>query len=454
MKFFKLLKILLGVYWVIAYGLVVADSHTILADNFVTNNKPDPEFDNYLSPNGPEISIDELVLIQQKKERLKKSDTYTYVRCYYAKDSRSILNMDTTSPESSYVWAKQKGSYYKLAGYWYSSGLLAWKNMFYTDVKLSTIRQICNETVNQNTNANFSFDQYAADNRFSFNHTVWQNDDFESNDNRINKLISFGDSLSDTNNMYNASQWKLPHNSSWFQGRFSNGRVWTEYLAQDLNLPLYNWAIGGAAGDTKYLLLSGLKQEVQSWVEYMEVAKNYNPNQSLFTILIGANDLVNYNRSVSDITQDLRSSLNLLAGHGAQNILLLNLPDVSVAPVFYMGKTIPNIQQQVKQYNKNILEIVSELQQNFPQINIQVFDTYQMFNDALVDYSSYGITNIFDPCLDINKDRSLDYILSYNPRISCKNGGEFMFWDGMHITTKIHRILANKILESIDASNY
>ena len=77
-----------------------------------------------------------------------------------------------------------------------------------------------------------------------------------------------------------------------------------------------------------------------------------------------------------------------------------------------------------------------------------------MFNDALVDYSSYGITNIFDPCLDINKDRSLDYILSYNPRISCKNGGEFMFWDGMHITTKIHRILANKILESIDASNY
>ena len=53
-----------------------------------------------------------------------------------------------------------------------------------------------------------------------------------------------------------------------------------------------------------------------------------------------------------------------------QNILLLNLPDVSVAPVFYMGKTIPNIQQQVKQYNKN-MELIKE----YPSITEAVLET-------------------------------------------------------------------------------
>lgn len=410
---------------------------------------PDPAYDHYLSADGPELTKGELSMYKQH-QLSRGSNTYTYVRCYYALNAGSILDGGLINPSSSYVWAKVDGAYFKLSGYWYSGGLLEWKNMFYTDIPLLDIKKVCDETVRRYVDVNkFSFEQVAADNSFSFNHTIWQNDDSQDTKLDINKVISFGDSLSDINNIYNASQWKLPNSDSWFHGRFSNGRVWTEYLAQDLAVPLYNWAVGGAAGDTKYIVLPGLRQEVQSWIEYMSATKNYNPARSLFTVLIGANDFINYNRSVNEVSNDLKDSLTILAEHGARSIVLLNIPNVSMAPVFHMGKSVANLHENIIQYNKNITSIVADLHIQFPHLKVYVFDTYKMFNDALENPARYGIKNTLDPCLDINSNSSLNYVQSHDPRTSCSNPNDFIFWDNLHITTKVHRILATKVLESM-----
>lgn len=83
------------------------------------------------------------------------------------------------------------------------------KNMFYTTVQPETLLERCEETLGVNHEfADITY--FAADHRFSYNHTIWSNDP-QVHSNRISKVIAFGDSLSDTGNIFNASQWRFPN---------------------------------------------------------------------------------------------------------------------------------------------------------------------------------------------------------------------------------------------------
>lgn len=437
----------------------------VMATNLIPNNPafqstnlttPDPKYDAVLSPNGPEIPQYELekAISTQADDLLHEGqDTYTYVRCYYTTET-TIDNSNRTNSQTYYVWAlNSSGEFYKLNGYWHKDGILQWKNMFYTDIDLKYIQTLCNQNVKAQVNPKYSsFDQDASDNQFSFNHTIWQNDTTDTSS--VNKVIAFGDSLSDKNNMYNASMWKLPNNASWFQGRFSNGRTWVEYLANDLNIPLYNWAVGGAAGDTEYLVIPGLISQIQSWVEYMKFAKNYNPQQSLFTLWIGGNDFINYNRTPNDVIHDLTDALTMLANNGAVNILLLNLPDLTAVPVFNMGKNPANVQANVNEFNRQIINVAKNLRDKYPQIHIQLFDTYNLFNQMLINPPSYGFKNTHDTCLNISNGSNLNYLISHNLQPSCENPSQYVFWDSLHPTTQTHRVIATEIFKSIQLGSF
>lgn len=47
----------------------------------------------------------------------------------------------------------------------------------------------------------------------------------------INELYVFGDSLSDVGTVFQATRGTYPPQRTYFQGHYSNGRVWVEYLA-------------------------------------------------------------------------------------------------------------------------------------------------------------------------------------------------------------------------------
>ena len=51
----------------------------------------------------------------------------------------------------------------------------------------------------------------------------------------FDELYIFGDSLSDPGNLFDLSGGTIPP-LPYFQGRFSNGPVWSDYLAEDLDL--------------------------------------------------------------------------------------------------------------------------------------------------------------------------------------------------------------------------
>lgn len=368
------------------------------------------------------------------------SPTYTYVRCWYRPDYTH------DDPSTDWEWAKQpNGDYFTVQGYWYSSVSL--KNMFFTTTPQTDIAERCQDTLGV-THDTADITYFASDTRFSYNHSIWTQDTI-SPSTAINKIISFGDSISDTGNLFNGSQWIFPNSNSWFLGHFSNGFVWTEYLAKAKQLPLYTWAVGGAAGDTQYVVLSGIHDQVNSYLTYMKYTKNYQPKSSLFTIEFGLNDFVNYDRSVADVSEDFRRALQRLTSNGAENILVLNLPDATKAPQFKYSdpQEAVIVKQKIEAFNQFVATQVAMYKQQ--GINIALYDTFALFDAMTSNPEQYGFRNASDACLNINRSSSKDYLMSHALTNDCATYGSdsYVFWGVTHPTTQTHKVIAEQILK-------
>lgn len=432
--------------------------------------QPDARYAHYLSPAGP-LSVEALHKLapqqqsQPSKPAATKSGapkparmtaataattgtyTYTYLRCWYRTNSSNL------KPTTTYAWAldPSSGDYYRLTGYWWSSSVFDWKNMFYSNTSQATLNSVCQSTLAKQGIYQAPALVAAADNSLSFNYTVWSLDSGAQGVG-INRMVVFGDSLSDNQNMYNASMWKLPTANTWFLGRFSNGNNWAEYTAANLNLPMYDWAVGGAAADVHSVLpgvnIPGLSDQVGSWQQYMQMSPGYQPANTLFTVLIGGNDLVNYSKTPDQIIASESQALQALLNSGARNILLLNLPDVSRAPVFQIKGGAATVAAQVQDFNSKLTALASSLKTQYGA-NIQVFDSYSLFNDLLNNPANYGVSNTTQSCLNINTDSTTNYMNTQTPRSNCTNADTFVFWDTLHPTTHTHKLLADRVSQFV-----
>ncbi|YCO01354.1 SGNH/GDSL hydrolase family protein [Vibrio sp. VNB-15] len=382
----------------------------------------------------------EMISASQVRSTQEKQ-TYTYVRCWY----RTSYSHD--DPATDWEWAENPdGSYFTINGYWWNA--LSFKNMFYTDTPQNVIKQRCEETLDlANENADITF--FAADNRWSYNHSIWSNDPVMQPD-QINKVVALGDSLSDTGNIFNASQWRFPNPNSWFLGHFSNGFVWTEYIAQAKKLPLYNWAVGGAAGENQYIALTGVGEQVSSYLAYVKLAKNYKAANTLFTLEFGLNDFMNYNRSVPEVKSDYAEALIKLTDAGAENFLLMTLPDATYAPQFKYST-----QEEIATIRAKILEMNEFIKAQADYysaqgLNITLHDTHALFEGLTANPEQHGFINASQACQDINRSSASDYLYKHSLRSECASSGsdKFVFWDVTHPTTATHRYVAEKMLES------
>ncbi|WP_026084460.1 MULTISPECIES: SGNH/GDSL hydrolase family protein [unclassified Vibrio] len=367
------------------------------------------------------------------------SETYSYVRCWYRTDASH------DSPATDWKWAKKEnGDYYTINGYWWSS--VSFKNMFYSDVPQPEIKQRCEQTLDiQHEVADITY--FAADNRFSYNHSIWTNDNAVQAS-TINRIVTFGDSLSDTGNLFNGSQWVFPNANSWFLGHFSNGLVWTEYLAKAKDVPLYNWAVGGAAGTNQYVALTGVYDQVTSYLIYMKVAKNYRPENSLFTLEFGLNDFMNYDREVADVKADFGSALIRLTESGASNILLFTLPDATKAPQFKYSteQEIIKVRGKILEFNQ-FIKAQAEYYQSQGK-NVVLFDASALFASITNNPGQHGFRNASDACLDLNRSSAADYLRSHSLTNDCATYGSdsYVFWGVTHPTTAAHKYIADHIL--------
>lgn len=284
----------------------------------------------------------------------------------------------------------------------------------------------------------------------------------------LTQIIAFGDSLSDSGNSFALTFGIIPPNPPYYLGRFSNGPVALEYLAQELELsldPYYDNGVGnnfavGAAGtgennsnndDIMPFLpgvdLPGLANEITDF-ENSVGAGNADPN-ALYFVWAGPNDFLDYlggsnpadpaNLIEQGIT-NLVDGITRLSGLGAENLVVPNLPSLGRLPFstnFQGEATALTIA-----FNGGLalaldnLEFVSE---NAQTEIIQV-DLFALTEAIAADPTKFGFTNITDPLLLSGLPLPTDP--------TEKTG--FLFWDIFHPTTEGHQLFAKTISQTIN----
>lgn len=284
----------------------------------------------------------------------------------------------------------------------------------------------------------------------------------------FDSIYAFGDSLSDTGNVFTASGNTFPP-FPYFEGRFTNGPVWIDELAKKLKLNSptpyvnvvngvtptdgINFAFGGAtttAANTVSLDLFGLPQEIAAYQDFLTQSQQAaNPN-ALHILWIAPNDYLPtdsqdfapFTDSEETLT-NISNALQALAGLGVKNVMVPNLPSLGNTPLaLSLDPLIPGTSSRLnaltQEHNTGLSNLIKEFKQNPAlDLNIISFDVNSLFSDA----TKFGFTNFTEPCFN----RTTQTI--------CENPDEYLFWDDIHPTARAHSILADAALAAIPESS-
>ncbi|MBW4446850.1 MAG: SGNH/GDSL hydrolase family protein [Spirirestis rafaelensis WJT71-NPBG6] len=254
---------------------------------------------------------------------------------------------------------------------------------------------------------------------------------------KINQLYIFGDSLSDTGNIYRATGGVYPSSPPYFQGRYSNGLVWVEYLASGLKLTSEqrtNFAFGGATtGSSGMNGIPGLLAQVDN---FTKAHPDINPN-ALYVLWAGANDYL-YGTSNSTMPiENLSKAIQLLSTRGAKKILVANIPDLGKLPSTRYTANSNSLSQSAIAHNQSLAKSFEVLNDKLGHdTQIIELDVNSLYREAITEPAKFGFTNVTNACLNNNV-------------AVCDNPDKFLFWDAIHPTTAGHRILAEAALKAL-----
>lgn len=309
----------------------------------------------------------------------------------------------------------------------------------------------------------------------------------------VDKIIIFGDSLSDNGNLLSLTSKAhkvfpsvpvTPKNPPYYQGRFSNGQAWIDLLASSMNIPLLDYAYGGAWAeplhDSRIFVPFGIGTQVTYYL--VAAATDFHKDKHLYIIWAGGNDYVDGREDADYATTNtvasIETQIDWLAYYGGKNFMIINLPDLSVVPeVTSKGPDkIQQVDKLITLHNEKLQKMIVKMQKKYPKANIIYADITTYFNDTYHHPEKYNLKNVTTPCytgeysfmrnlinseeiaaaneqhIDIMNNSSLRtaYMtskLADSGVEPCSNPDDYMFWDQIHPTRVIHHLLA------LDAKN-
>lgn len=247
-------------------------------------------------------------------------------------------------------------------------------------------------------------------------------------------IVVFGDSLSDNGNLFFIDGQPKPDPEIYYQGRFSNGLVWVEYLAnpQRLNASLSDRALGGAQSDG--LLPPGLIEQVSV---YIATDGPQLSSSALFIIWIGGNDYFNGDGNFMDAVANIKDAMERLVEFGARHLLVMNLPDLGTIPdTLGLPEAGPASAFSVA-FNNELTTMLDAFSLEYPQIGLYEFDVFSFFRAIQDDPAAFGFKNATDPSPNFMIPNNFD-------------GGGHVFWDDKHPTTKTHALLADQVFAELN----
>lgn len=277
----------------------------------------------------------------------------------------------------------------------------------------------------------------------------------------FDSLYCFGDSLSDSGNLYAASGRAEPLSPPYYQGRFSNGQVWTEMLGHPLQLASVtgpsvrkdlNFAFAGAissrsAHNSVSLPVNGIP-ELDTQIDMYQARGLVPGANDLFTVWAGANNILGalvYLPTFAPFyaekaAQDACIGVDRLAKLGARTIVVMNMPGLGSTPRFVnTGLTAEYVNRCSDAYNTMLdKDLATQVASYSTDTNIVRIDIRKVLDRVIKDHKILGFDNASQAKLSVSGTQAT------------VAAGVHVFWDSIHPTTETHRIIADIVTESVN----
>ncbi len=268
------------------------------------------------------------------------------------------------------------------------------------------------------------------------------------------RLYVFGDGYSDNGNLYAKTSGAVPPSPPYYLGRRSNGPVAVEYLAQQLGVPLIDYAWigattgigngvdGGTASTIGISNFPGVGTQIAAY--QTQIVGPFADPDALYVVWAGADNfffpagpLVPDELSLA--LSNIADSIMTLGGLGARHFFVPNMPDLSLTPFL---RSSPSGTQALARawslaFNAQLQVIMTQLGAALPMIDITEFDTFAAVNNMVANPGAYGLTNVTDSC--------------YSGTTICGSPNQYLYWDTRFPTTRGHEILAGKFVDGLQS---
>ena len=249
------------------------------------------------------------------------------------------------------------------------------------------------------------------------------------------QLVFFGDSLSDNGNVFALSGGQFPP-PPYVNGRFSNGPVAAEVMADALGLALTDYAFGGAKTGTDAngndnfrwdLGLNGTGMPTQVGLFAASLGGGSADANALYGVWGGPNDYFEAGLTPPESVANLMSIITNLYALGARDFFVPNLPDLGLTAEFVDTPAQAQLTFISQTFNTLLDAELLTLGLSLPDASIIGFDTFNFLREAVAKPADFGFTNVTDACLD-----NLACVL--DPSVQ----QTYLFWDGVHPTAAAH----------------
>ena len=291
-------------------------------------------------------------------------------------------------------------------------------------------------------------------------------------DNEIRQAVFFGDSLSDSGNVFallgrvSTPPWSpVPSLPYGFGGgfQFSNDIPWPRHFAERLDFPqsgkafLFNpgingnYAFGGARVGTGTVDPTSAASQVAL---YLAGNDGKADDETVFVFQFGGNDireaLFDPPNALDIVMQAVQRELALirkLHDKGARHFLVIDVPDLGQVPVIRFFDIIIDPETSTQATGLSVLfnsllesglRSLEDSEDELDDVSIRRYSFFAVLNAIIADPAKFGIDNALAPCLET---------IPFPGVGICPDPDAFLFWDGLHPTGRIHEIVGHQVAE-------
>ncbi|KAI9219292.1 GDSL-like Lipase/Acylhydrolase-domain-containing protein [Blastocladiella britannica] len=311
---------------------------------------------------------------------------------------------------------------------------------------------------------------------------------------QLTSIVAFGDSLTDVGNVLRLTNGAWPLSPPNAYGRFSNGKMWPEYLAEamataangnDIDLQVYAFGsatsdstlVPGYTGASSNVSSPGVNKQIGMYESRLKaaMASGATPNATLFTVFAGGNDLFFDDPSFTRATPPAVASnlvravtqIEAIADKAKlpyYRIAVINLPPLGRWPLFARAPAAGAMYTQLAAMINGELAVRlathnAEQYGVWPGQEVKgtravlTVDAATAVAGVLDNPAAYGFVSPSSPSSAAGKVTSLDACVQTDPDTNavsvCADPASRVFWDSFHPTTRSHRLVASWVAAAI-----